>query len=77
MATTTNITLVSQPDGTWSVRCGCGFSTPPRLTLEAAGREYDLHLAARWPRPSQRFPCPVALDGTDGQQSVAAADKTQ
>ncbi len=44
------------PQG-WRYVCACGFQTEPRFTFEAAGREYDLHLAAAFPLASKRFPC--------------------
>lgn len=41
----------------WVACCACGFRTVPRYTFEAAGREYDLHLAEKFPIGTQRFPC--------------------
>jgi hypothetical protein len=46
-------------------RCECGFSTESRATLEAAGREADLHMAQMYPTPTQRRPCPPAVSAHD------------
>lgn len=35
----------------------CGFRTPERFTLEAAGRDADLHMAETFPIGTQRRPC--------------------
>lgn len=37
--------------------CACGWQSQPRYTLEAAGREADLHMAERFPKGSERRPC--------------------
>jgi len=47
----------------WTARCGCGFQTSPQFTFEAAGRELDLHLAEKFPKGSERFPCPTLAHG--------------
>jgi hypothetical protein len=42
---------------TFVLRCRCGFSTPARATLEAAGRDADLHMAEKFPIGTIRRPC--------------------
>jgi hypothetical protein len=42
----------------FSIECACGFRTEWRYTLEAAGRDADLHMAEKFPRGSERRPCP-------------------
>jgi hypothetical protein len=42
----------------YAIRCGCGFLTPARATLAAAGAEMDAHQAKALPRPSDRRECP-------------------
>jgi hypothetical protein len=39
------------------IQCNCGFTTTACCTLEAAGREADLHMARMFPLPSERRPC--------------------
>jgi hypothetical protein len=41
-------------DGTVMLVCACGWGTPRLATWESAGREMDLHLAARFPRGTER-----------------------
>lgn len=43
--------------------CPCGWKSEARATLEAAGRDADLHMAATFPLPSGRRPCPWPLGG--------------
>ena len=44
--------------GVWFMLvCPCGFGTSDCATLEAAGREADLHMAEKFPRGSERRPC--------------------
>jgi hypothetical protein len=38
-------------------RCGCGTVTEWRYTVEAAGRDFDLHMAEKFPIGTQRRPC--------------------
>ena len=42
----------------WRLICACGYQTPFRCTLEAAGRDMDLHLAKQFPNPKERMECP-------------------
>jgi hypothetical protein len=39
------------------IECPCGFQTGRHFTLEAAGRAADLHMAEKFPTPTQRRPC--------------------
>jgi len=50
-------------DRGWVAHCSCGHDTRPRYTLEAAGRAFDEHMAAKFPNGSQRFPCPTLAHG--------------
>ena len=40
------------------IRCACGFQTAPWFTAQAAGYEFDQHLARCFPNGSERDPCP-------------------
>lgn len=51
------ITLVYKNNEGYIFRCGCGWTNEPKFTLEAAGREIDLHLAEKFPSANVRFPC--------------------
>lgn len=51
------ITFVWSNKG-YIVRCGCGYLTDPRYTLEGAGREMDNHINKINPLHSKKFPCP-------------------
>ena len=47
------------PTGThYQIECPCGFTTPGRATMEAAGRDIDVHLAEQFRLPSTRRFCP-------------------
>lgn len=48
--------LIQNGNG-WVMRCPCGYETPFRYTLEAAGRDMDVHLAVTTPLPSARQEC--------------------
>jgi hypothetical protein len=37
--------------------CNCGWISPLHWTIEAAGRDADLHMAAKFPIGTQRRPC--------------------
>jgi hypothetical protein len=37
--------------------CACGWKSPVRYTLEAAGRDADVHMAERFPIGTLRRPC--------------------
>ncbi len=39
------------------IECPCGYRTQARATLEAAGRDIDMHQAAKFPIGTQRRPC--------------------
>ena len=41
----------------FAISCPCGWKSPYRSTLEAAGRDADLHMAEKFPLPSSRRPC--------------------
>lgn len=53
--------LLHQDGYLFEVVCGCGYRTGRFATLEAAGRAYDVHLAEKFPRHSQRYPCPLTM----------------
>lgn len=54
---TLDVAIFMRTKDGWIVNCNCGFNTRPRYTFEAAGREFDLHLAERFPIGTERGPC--------------------
>jgi len=42
----------------YRMHCPCGFITPWRWTLEAIGRDMDIHQAEKYPIGTERRPCP-------------------
>lgn len=42
--------------GRWYLRCPCAFVCEA-ATVEWLGRQYDVHLAERFPLHSERHPC--------------------
>ena len=57
--------LVAYKDGKVVLWCPCGFASTA-ATLECAGRQMDVHLAAKFPKPSERRPC----DPPDADRAV-------
>ena len=41
----------------FQLECECGFQTGWNYTMEATGREADLHMAAMYPLGTERRPC--------------------
>ena len=61
------IESVSLPNGLHFVAaCECGWRSSPRATAEGAGREIDLHMAEKFPMPTERRPC----GGTTGSVAL-------
>jgi len=41
----------------FQIVCACGWVSAPCHTLEAVGRLADLHMAEKFPLPTERRPC--------------------
>jgi adenine-specific DNA methylase len=53
----TQMIEVERKAGQFRIHFACGFVTSWCYTLEAAGREADVHMAQVFPIPTERRPC--------------------
>ena len=51
------VTLTYGKGASFRFVCDCGWRSPVRFTVEAAGRDADLHMAEKFPLGSERRPC--------------------
>jgi len=51
----------------FQIVCACGWVSAPCHTLEAAGRLADLHMAEKFPLPTERRPCGGSTQSLEAQ----------
>jgi len=48
---------LASPEALFAIECNCGWKSKAHFTVEAAGRDADLHMAEKFPVGTLRRPC--------------------